>query len=302
LLVVPDGGGVRRFRITGAYLVGVAAALLVSFFGGLLGLAALWSEGPLASLPGFGLRRENNLLRERVQALDGDLTQLRLQLGENARLEAQMRLLANLPPIDPEVRKMGVGGPDFSVQDPLLALAPDAATLVRGVAGKSDQLLRQAEFQRHSYQEIVGSLEANREKWARIPSVLPVHSGELTSGFGGRPDPFTEEDSFHHGLDVSAPLGTPIRATAAGRVVFSRASAGYGLTVVIEHRSGLATRYAHVGQLLVTEGERVKRGQYIAYVGSTGRSTAPHVHYEVWVDGEPVNPMAYILPAGEIVD
>ena len=183
-----------------------------------------------------------------------------------------------------------------------LAVAPDAATLVRGVAGKSDQLLRQAEFQRHSFQEILTSLEAHREKWARIPSVLPVHSGELTSGFGERPDPFTEEDSFHRGLDVSAPLGTPIRATASGRVVFSRASAGYGLTVVIEHRAGLATRYAHVGQLLVTEGERVKRGQYIAYVGSTGRSTAPHVHYEVWVVGEPVNPMAYILPAGEIVD
>ncbi len=80
------------------------------------------------------------------------------------------------------------------------------------------------------------------------------------------------------------------------------ASAGYGLTIVIEHRPGLATRYAHVGQLLVAEGDRVKRGQYIAYVGSTGRSTAPHVHYEVWVGGEPVNPMAYILPAGEIVD
>jgi murein DD-endopeptidase MepM/ murein hydrolase activator NlpD len=277
-------------------------ALLVSFFGGLLGLAALWSEGPLASLPGFGLRRENTLLRERVKALDGDLSQLRLQFGENARLEAQMRLLANLPPIDPEVRKMGVGGPDFSVQDPLLAVAPDAASLVREVSSKSDQLLRQADFQRHSYQEILRSLEVNRETWASIPSVMPVHSGEVTSGFGERPDPFTEEDSFHRGLDVSAPLGTPIRATAAGRVIFSGASAGYGLTVVIEHRPGMATRYAHVGQLLVSEGDKVKRGQYIAYVGSTGRSTAPHVHYEVWVGGEPVNPMAYVLPAGEIVD
>ena len=303
LLVVPDGGaGVRRFRMTGARLALVAAALGISFFGGLLGLAALWSDGPLASLPGFGLRRENALLRERVQALDTDLDQLRQRLGENAKLEARMRLLANLPPIDPEVRQMGVGGPDFSGLDPLVRVAPEAAGLVNGVSERADQLLRQTEFQRHSYLEIVSSIEQHRENWARIPSVLPVHAGEITSGFGERIDPFTELDAFHRGLDVAAPLGTPVRASAAGRAVFVGPSAGYGLVVELEHHPGVFTRYAHVGELLVKKGEAVKRGQTIGLVGTTGRSTAPHVHYEVWVDGHPVDPMKYILPAGESVD
>jgi murein DD-endopeptidase MepM/ murein hydrolase activator NlpD len=283
--------------------LGIAAtALLVSFFGGLLGLAALWSDGPLASLPGFGVRRENKLLRERVQALDTDLDQLRQRLGENARLEARMRLLADLPPIDPEVRQMGVGGPDFSERDPLLRVSPDAGALIHGVAGRADQLLRQAEFQRHSYLEIVRSIEEHQEIWARIPSVLPVHSGEITSGFGERIDPFTELDAFHRGLDVSAPLGTPVRAAAAGRAVFVGPSAGYGLVVELEHETGVFTRYAHVGELLVKKGEAVKRGHTIGLVGTTGRTTAPHVHYEVWVDGHPVDPMKYILPAGESVD
>ncbi|MEJ2720662.1 MAG: M23 family metallopeptidase, partial [bacterium] len=134
------------------------------------------------------------------------------------------------------------------------------------------------------------------------PSIRPVPSGFVSSRFGRRMDPFTGRSSTHYGVDYSARLGTPIFATADGIVTFAGKWYQFGWTVEISHGEGFVTRYAHSSKILVKKGQRVKRGDVIARVGSSGRSTATHLHYEVIKDGKKKNPLAYVLSRREVVD
>lgn len=129
---------------------------------------------------------------------------------------------------------------------------------------------------------------------ADIPAIWPVQ-GEVTAGFGERLDPFSGEDAFHAGVDIAAPSGTPVRATADGIILEAgREEAGYGNEIVIDHGDGIATRYGHLRRIFVVEGQEVKQGQIIGTVGMTGRATGPHLHYEVLVHETPVNPARYL--------
>ena len=128
-------------------------------------------------------------------------------------------------------------------------------------------------------------------------------AGWLSSAFSrSRFHPILHIRRPHEGIDVSAPMGTPIEAPAAGRVAQAGWQAGYGNVVLIDHGFGLQTKYAHASRLLVKTGDRVQRGQRVALVGSTGLSTGPHLHYEVHVDGRPVDPLRYVLSGSAIVD
>lgn len=134
-----------------------------------------------------------------------------------------------------------------------------------------------------------------------VPSSRPVNSATLTSGFGVRSDPFRGQAAMHAGVDLSAPTGTEVHATADGMVDRAEWSGGYGNMVEIEHGKGLATRFGHLSRILVHPGQTVHRGDLIALVGSTGRSTGPHLHYEVRIDGHAVNPIPF-LQASQYVD
>jgi len=158
-----------------------------------------------------------------------------------------------------------------------------------------DQLLRQARLQRQGMAAILDTLEARAAARSRIPSVCPVAGGLFTSGFGLRRDPFTDRQAFHRGVDFSVPTGTPVRATAAGTVASVGMENGLGLTVIVDHGDGVTTVYGHLDSASAEPGQRVARGDVVAASGSTGRSTAPHVHYEVRVGGRSVNPLGYIL-------
>ncbi|WP_460033821.1 M23 family metallopeptidase [Megalodesulfovibrio paquesii] len=127
-----------------------------------------------------------------------------------------------------------------------------------------------------------------------LPSIWPVR-GRFTSPFGVRRHPISGRRIMHKGIDIAAPTGTPIVAPASGKVVFAKRFSGYGLTIEIEHRPGLRTRYAHCSSIAVKPGDTVKRGQLIGRVGATGRTTGSHLHYEVHVRGQVVNPLIYIL-------
>ncbi len=133
------------------------------------------------------------------------------------------------------------------------------------------------------------------EHWAglRLPNLWPVE-GPITGSFGDRMDPFTEEGAFHSGVDISSPYGLPVKATADGVVVYAERYAGYGQMLDIEHGRGVVTRYAHLSGFAVSVGQAVTAGEIIGYVGRSGRSTGSHLHYEVRVNGGPVNPMKYM--------
>ncbi len=128
------------------------------------------------------------------------------------------------------------------------------------------------------------------------PSIAPVR-GILTDGFGGRSDPFTGEPGTHNAIDISSAVGQPVRSPADGIVVKSEWANGYGNVVYISHGYGYSTRYGHLSTFAVRPGDHIKRGDVIGYVGSTGRSTGPHLHYEVRLNNNPVNPLEYILNA-----
>jgi len=137
---------------------------------------------------------------------------------------------------------------------------------------------------------IFANTELGRET---VPSLWPVR-GEITAGFGQRLDPFSGEGAFHSGVDIAAPCGTGVEASADGLVLQAGPSSGYGNEILIDHGFGLTTKYGHLSRVYVVVGQRVKQGQAIGAVGMTGRTTGPHLHYEVIVDNIPVNPAKYL--------
>jgi murein DD-endopeptidase MepM/ murein hydrolase activator NlpD len=140
-------------------------------------------------------------------------------------------------------------------------------------------------------------LDATQQGVIAIPSVQPVHSLSFTSNFGIRSDPFRGTAAMHAGVDIPGPLGTPIYATADGIIAHAGRQGGYGNMVEISHGKGIATRYGHLSKILVGDNARVVRGQLIALMGSTGRSTGSHLHYEVRIDGHAVNPVPFLTTA-----
>ncbi|MEO7431556.1 MAG: M23 family metallopeptidase [Dokdonella sp.] len=153
-----------------------------------------------------------------------------------------------------------------------------------------------AEFDRQQSQlDVLENLLRDRKiDNALLPSGMPVAQGYISSGFGDRSDPFDGHQAIHMGVDFSAPMGTQVSAVADGVVTFAGERNGYGNVIEIDHGNGYMTRYAHNSALITEVGTRVHAGQIVAKVGSTGRSTGAHCHFEVWLNGHAVNPMAYV--------
>jgi len=148
--------------------------------------------------------------------------------------------------------------------------------------------------QQDNMEELSDAVDNRRSLFAATPAIWPIR-GWLTSGFGYRNSPFTGQREMHQGIDVATRFGSPIKATAAGIVTYSGRDGGLGNVVVVEHGYGYCTRFGHMSETKVKVGERVARGDVVGYVGNTGRSTGPHLHYEVRVNGVAVSPFNYIL-------
>jgi murein DD-endopeptidase MepM/ murein hydrolase activator NlpD len=246
-----------------------------------------------------GLSHENEMLRTELDRLTVKIATLQDEMNEHVVFEERMRIAADLEPLDKDVWEVGIGGPE------LLGTGPAGDPLGERIADMDsdiEKLLRQMKLQRHSFDEIYDELRQKTEDLRYIPSLRPVDGGFISSGFGMRTDPFTKRISRHEGLDFQTREGAKVYATADGVVTMSKYRRGYGYTVEIDHGNGIITRYAHNAKNLVRVGKQVKRGDVIAYVGDSGRSTAPHLHYEVRISGVAQNPLKYVLPSDVIVD
>jgi murein DD-endopeptidase MepM/ murein hydrolase activator NlpD len=157
-----------------------------------------------------------------------------------------------------------------------------------------DDLDKKVKAQEQEARALKSYFEDQQALLASAPSIWPVR-GWVTSDFSVRLDPYTGQRVMHEGLDVAAAIGAPVRAPADGTVVFAGAEGGYGHVLVIDHGYGLKTRFGHLSRIDVKLGEKVKRGQFVAAVGNSGRSTGPHLHYEVRVNGVADNPRKFIL-------
>jgi murein DD-endopeptidase MepM/ murein hydrolase activator NlpD len=248
------------------------------------------------ALNGDIARKEEELLvqRRQIQKFAGEINTLKNQLVELHDFKKQIRIIANIDAPDNQDTFYGMGGSIPEDLDTSADLKQKNDALVRGMHEQIGQLDVAVLQQEREFEALLEQINKQRNLLAQTPAIRPT-DGWVTSRFGYRKSPFTGRRELHKGLDISNRKGTPILATADG-VVTSAAKKGlYGMTMVIDHGHGLSTRYAHLNKMLKKRGERVKRGDVIAQMGSSGRSTGPHLHYEVRLNGVPVNPTKYIL-------
>lgn len=201
------------------------------------------------------------------------------------------RVMMQMDPMSPLQRHSGL---DNEARYRELQQLSDAG-LVTYLTQRMDLLERQLFAQVQSFDQLRDAVGKQKDKLSHIPSVLPIKVEDYTmsSGYGYRRDPIYGSSKFHEGLDFSASIGTPVYATADGEITVAKREAGYGNCIDIDHGYNYLTRYAHLSEILVKEGSQVKRGQMIGKVGSTGKSTGPHLHYEVRFKGEAQNPVNY---------
>lgn len=233
------------------------------------------------------LERDNRQLEETNQQLDRTLVEVQGRLDEFEELTSRLALAAGME-LDPlgtrgtaagDTDAVGSGGPYDRVADSPASLRVQGEWIQRQLALVEEQIASQGEV------------------LASMPTTSPVE-GLFTDGFGNRRDPFTGRRAFHRGLDISARRGTPVLAPGEGVVVFAGRNGGLGKTVKISHGYGFTTVYGHLHEIEVEPGDLVARGQRIGQVGNTGRSSGPHLHYEVHKDGTAVNPLYYLLDRG----
>lgn len=283
ILVIPEGSHqVRRFGVRSTVIKQALAVVVVLA----LGLTGLIADYLMTSLDRNELQRlqvENLAQREELHRLVVNLEDLRQEMVVLAQNDAKVRVMAKLsaPKTDSIA---GIGGP---------ARADDVNREFNEIQQRIDEVRRQIDLRRESQEEIQGILNDQRSLLAAKPQGWPV-KGWLTSSFGLRRDPFNGKRKMHEGLDIAARTGTAVVATADGIVSSVRTEPGYGKVVTIDHGYGYRSIYGHNSKYNVKVGQRVRRGDRIASVGNTGRSTGSHVHYEIRLNGVPVNPHKYL--------
>ncbi len=292
VLVVPDRSNKSmRFRVPmGMFtrLAFVLGILLVS------GVAAAYHYARVVSQAADDrvLKEENTQLRSELQQIREKVYTINKTLDRVEKLDQKLRSISMLSDSNGKLAIGPVGAKDDDeVGAKLAALDPEDAPTV---SSKLDTLSAEAAKQEQSLQEMQEYFQDQQSVLASAPSIWPAR-GWVTSDFGHRLDPYTAERVMHKGLDIAAPFGTTVVAPADGTVVFASTEGGYGNVLVIDHGYGIKTRYGHLSQILVKAGQKIHRGDKVALTGNTGRSTGPHLHYEVRVNGIPENPRKFIL-------
>jgi len=289
IVLHPREPRVFRFQLTRlrvVLLIVAAGALVAALSSGLTWVVARAQAAPEVSRQA----RDNAYLRQNLAVLAARVGDLQAQMVRLDALGERVSGLAGIAPKDFDFRhRPARGGPAGAVVSSELTLPELSDELAR--------LGQQAEHRSDYFDVIEAALMDRQFRERRIPRVMPVATGYDGSGFGARIDPFTGRRTQHDGVDFVAPPGTPILAAAGGVVVAAEWHSEYGNMIDIDHGDGLKTRYAHASKSLVRVGDLVRPGQMIARVGSTGRSTGAHLHFEVHVNGVPRNPGGFLNAA-----
>jgi len=299
LILRDTGTPVRQFSASSSWVrrVGGGGGVLAVL---ILGLTAWGVVASSAHVEARHLREKNGVLTAELEILQERIASVEGSLGQLAERNAEVRDLAGLEEIDGEVLKVGVGGPGSLTPErsPLWRLDQNTGAQAFAASYDLSALERRARLLAESFTVANDSLRSRVDLLQATPSILPT-SGWLSSRFNrSRVHPILNTARPHYGVDVSAPAGTPILASAKGRVVRAGWVPGLGQMVEIDHGFGYVTRYGHASRLHVQAGQSVDRGQLIAEVGSSGLATGPHLHYEIYVNGEPRNPMNFVIPDG----
>jgi len=241
------------------------------------------------------LKSQNKELVRVMEDMKNRLDDAEVKLTDLVEQDDALRVYADLPSVDDDVRALGTGGAINDYAQSYEELMPVTDLNLNSLESNLASLGREITLQLNSYEQIYSKLSQDIDRLRQTPSIKPVNLGYLTSSFGARTDPFTHKRRMHHGQDFGVLTGTPVYATADGVVKSRNGKTGYGNTVILNHGYGIKTIYAHLSRYVVKPGDKVERGDVIAFSGNTGRSTGPHLHYEVRVNNVPVNPRHYFL-------
>ncbi|MBI4397054.1 MAG: M23 family metallopeptidase [Elusimicrobia bacterium] len=246
------------------------------------------------------IKANSHLLRIKLDYYASQMKRSREMLDDMKELDNQLRALLNLGSREAIVQSEdtpleGAGGPTALDAMELQRVLDGRATdlTLQDISRQMNLLRSEVERRMASFQDLTSKIEEQRHLFRSTPNTWPTN-GYVTSHFGFRASPFTGDRDWHRGVDIAGPPGAPVRATADGVVTLAGWAGGYGKIVVIEHDFGYSTRYGHNRQILVKRGDKVKRGQIISLIGSTGNATGPHCHYEIWQYGRVVDPRRFL--------
>ncbi len=294
VMIIPDARSrVRTVLLRRGWILLVLACLLAAIAGvGLLVRAQLLARARIAQVESqvARLKAEGVSSRQMAQLL-GDVDRMKRRV---LKVDAKAGQIETMIGLDGE---LAVGGPDSGRHSDAFSRYYNGKQ--KELLGElSDELgMLEANLDRQGARAdlLMSYLNEHKKLLASIPSITPIDGGWLSSGYGYRRDPFTHRKAFHHGVDIACPVGTAIHATADGVVSRVKWYSDWGYAVEVDHGNGFSTWYAHCSKAIRQRGDRLERGDVIAQVGSTGRSTGPHLHYEVRINGRAQNPIYYML-------
>lgn len=269
-LIAPSTGSkIRQFAVSRRFIHAVIISVFIFAAALVFGLVRLADHEAL-NLKFLSVKAENEQLKQTNDAYTSNYEKLKGQLSYIEDMSKQLARQAKMETVPETDQYIGIGGPES----------------VTSLDRAADSLEREV-------RQINDRLRSDMLRLASVPTGLPV-TGYITDGFGVRRNPFSGEGrESHEGMDISVAFGTPVSSTADGLVVHASPYAGYGNLVILYHSNGITTRYGHLSRITVEVGQRVKRGEQIGLAGSTGRSTGPHVHYEIRENDQPIDPTRY---------
>lgn len=302
IVVVPEGPRkIRQIKIPRLCFF----SFILVFLAGSISLAWLVRDYLLIKrdLPRLtNLQEENTMQRQQIGSLSGKVQAINQKMAELKEFDRKIRAMVNMDPskgngMEPAKEQqqfIGIGGSDSSLGGANSPSEKGHKKLVRMMYRSLDNLDSDMSVHKDEKEELLRLLDRRKSILACTPSVWPAR-GWVSSGFGYRMSPFTGERELHRGLDICGRKGSPIIAPADGVVTDIETDPGYGKMVIIKHGYGINTMYAHLEKVYVKKGQAVKRHQEIAQVGDSGRTTGAHLHYEVHLNGVPINPLRFIL-------
>ncbi|MBW1689314.1 MAG: M23 family metallopeptidase [Deltaproteobacteria bacterium] len=294
LVFLPGGSSkVRKVKIPSGFL----RLFLIIFV--LLSIGICWLINDYkkikAQIPRLNiLKKENRIQKTQLAALIRKINKINKEMMKLQEFDQKLRIMTNLNPSEKQEQFLGLGGSNINALNTEQQNDGVYKELIYQTHKSLENLETEIAVTSRSQAELSKFLREQKSILACTPSIRPTN-GWFSSGFGYRISPFTNLREFHKGLDIATRIGTPIIAPADGLVVFAGREGNFGRMIAINHGYNLMTRYGHLHKFCVRKGQHVKRGQVIGEVGSTGRCTGPHLHYEVLLNGVPVNPLRYIL-------
>jgi murein DD-endopeptidase MepM/ murein hydrolase activator NlpD len=294
VVIPPKTSKVLRLKIPKPLMLAIAGLIAVFAVVAVVSIyRAITLQGELLAYE----RLKNEYLRQQVgiKKVSNEVDRFKGEMDHLRELDYKLRLITDLEVERPGPSIYGIGGFSEATDQTLVKQATQNGTDLLGVLNKDlSRLDKMVRYQEESFNNLKAYLADKQDLIQRTPYRWPVR-GFLSSTFGPRVDPFTGNQRMHEGIDIVAPKGTPIKAPADGIVTFSGVDPSLGNMLVLDHGYGVITRYGHLNSALVREGQRVKRGDTIATVGSTGRSTGPHLHYEIRINDVAINPLKLLI-------